>query len=135
MTRQMPCDARPHDIGVEGLGDVLDSSERGLGRRRQGPLVFEYEMALKSRTELSHEDAEGIVDYLCHVADRRRIYFLWRPFLRDPGDEMVLEVAVEAEADDIVTHNLRDFSGVEDQFGIRVITPGAFLTQLEAKEI
>lgn len=99
------------------------------------PLVFEYEMALKRRTELSHEDAEGIVDYLCHVADRRRIHFLWRPFLRDPGDEMVLEVAVEAEADHIVTHNVRDFTGVEDQFGIRLITPGAFLTQLEAKEI
>ena len=97
------------------------------------PLVLEYEMALKRRTDLSDENAERVVDYLCQVADRRRIYFLWRPFLRDPGDEMVLEVAVEAEAEFIVTHNARDFDGVEEQFGIRVITPGAFLEELEGE--
>lgn len=98
------------------------------------PLVLEYEMALKRSTELSEEDAEVIVDYLCQVADRRRIHFLWRPFLRDPADEMVLEVAVEAEAEVIVTHNVRDFEGVEEQFGIRVLNPGAFLEWLEAKD-
>lgn len=98
------------------------------------PLVLEYEMALKRRTDLSDENAERVVDYLCQVADRRRIYFLWRPFLRDPGDEMVLEVAVEAEAEFIVTHNARDFDGVEERFGIRVITPGAFLEELEGRD-
>ena len=98
------------------------------------PLVLEYEMALKRSTPLSDEDAEVIVDYICKVADRRRIHFLWRPFLKDPADEMVLEVAVESEAEVIVTHNLRDFEGVEERFGIRVLTPGAFLDWLEAKD-
>ena len=98
------------------------------------PLVLEYEMGLKRRTALSDEDAEVIVDYLCKVADRRRIHFLWRPFLKDPADEMVLEVAVEAEAEVIVTHNVRDFEGVEDRFGIGVLTPGALLELLEVRD-
>ena len=91
-------------------------------------------MALKRRTHLNEKDAESIVDYLCQVGDRRRIHFLWRPFLKDPADEMVLEVAVEAEAEIIVTHNVRDFDGVEERFGVRVLSPGAFLEWLEAKD-
>ena len=98
------------------------------------PLVLEYEMALKRSSPLSDQDAEVIVDYICKVADRRRIHFLWRPFLKDPADEMVLEVAVESEAEFIVTHNVRDFEGVEERFGIRVLNPGAFLNWLEAKD-
>jgi len=98
------------------------------------PLVLEYEMALKRSTELGERDAEVIVDYLCQVADRRRIHFLWRPFLRDPADEMVLEVAVEAEAEVVISHNVRDFEEVNERFGIRVLNPGAFLEWLEAKD-
>ena len=47
---------------------------------------------------------------------------------------MVLEVPVGAEAECIVTHNMRDFAGVEERFGIRVMRPGAFLLEMEAKE-
>jgi predicted nucleic acid-binding protein len=71
------------------------------------------------------------VDVLCEAGEKREIYFLWRPLLRDPKDEMVLEVAVEAQADTIVTHNVRDFKGVEERSGIRIATPGAFLLELE----
>jgi len=98
------------------------------------PLVLEYEMALKRETRLSHADVEAIVDYLCQNADRRPIYFLWRPFLRDPSDEMVLEVAVGGQAEFIVTHNVKDFAGVEDRFGIRVVRPGAFLAEMEGTQ-
>ena len=42
------------------------------------------------------------------VSEHRRIFFLWRPFLKDPKDDMVLELAVEAEVEYIVTHNLKD---------------------------
>ena len=98
------------------------------------PLVLEYEMALKRKTDLGEEDVEVMVDYFCEVADRRRIHFLWRPFLRDPADEMVLEVAVEAGAEIVVTHTVRDFSGVENQFGIRVLDPGTFLELLKEKD-
>jgi putative PIN family toxin of toxin-antitoxin system len=97
------------------------------------PLVLEYEMALKRTPGLDASAAEQIVDYLCEVGDKREIYFLWRPFLRDPKDEMVLEVAVEAGAEAIVTHNVRDFDGVEERFGIRVLRPGEFLLDLEVE--
>ena len=90
-------------------------------------------MALKRTPGLRSTDAEGMVDFLCEVGEKREIYFLWRPFLRDPKDEMVLEVAVEAEADAIVTHNVRDFKGVEERFGIRIVTPGTFLLELEGE--
>ncbi len=95
------------------------------------PLVLEYEMALKRGTVFAEDDIEQFLDYLCQVSERRQIHFLWRPFLRDPGDEMVLEVAVEGRADTIVTHNVRDFTGVEETFGIRILRPGAFLVELE----
>jgi putative PIN family toxin of toxin-antitoxin system len=95
------------------------------------PLVLEYEMALKRTPGLGASEAEQIVDYLCEVGDKREIYFLWRPFLRDPKDEMVLEVAVEARAEAVVTHNVRDFDGVEERFGIRVLRPGEFQLDLE----
>lgn len=87
-------------------------------------------MALRRRTEMPDADVDAIVDYLCRVGDRQAIYYLWRPFLRDPGDEMVLEVAVGGRADAIVSFNERDYRGVEEQFGIPVITPGAFLSSL-----
>ena len=95
------------------------------------PLAMEYEMALKRVPGLRPADVETMVDFLCEVGEKREIYFLWRPLLRDPKDEMVLEVAVEAQANAIVTHNVRDFKGVEKRFGIRILTPGAFLLELE----
>jgi putative PIN family toxin of toxin-antitoxin system len=97
------------------------------------PLAMEYEMALKRTPGLRSADAEGMVDFLCEMGEKREIYFLWRPFLRDSKDEMVLEVAVEAQADAIVTHNVRDFKGTEERFGIRIVTPGALLLELEGE--
>jgi putative PIN family toxin of toxin-antitoxin system len=95
------------------------------------PLVLEYEMALRRTPGLGASEAEQIVDYPCEVGDKPEIYFLWRPFLRDPKDEMVLEVAVEARAEAIVTHNVRVFDGVMDRFGIRVLKPGESLWDFE----
>ncbi|MDH5759723.1 MAG: PIN domain-containing protein [Gemmatimonadota bacterium] len=95
------------------------------------PLVLEYESALRRLGRVEDNRIDAVLDYLCVVGDLREIYYLWRPFLRDPGDEMVLEVAVGAHVSAIVTHNVRDFAGVEDRFGIRVIRPGAFLLELE----
>lgn len=94
------------------------------------PLVLEYEVALKRIKKLKSGDIDRVVDFLCRVGDQREIYFLWRPFLKDPKDEMVLEVAVSGRADAIVTHNIRDFEGTEKQFGIDVLSPGDFLLRL-----
>lgn len=60
--------------------------------------------------------------------------FLWRPRLRDASDEMVLEAAVNGNADAIVTFNVRDFAIVPRAFGIDVIRPGEVLKRLKDKE-
>lgn len=98
------------------------------------PLVLEYEMALRRVLGAKDERIEPVLDYLCQVADLREIFFLWRPFLRDAADEMVLEVAVGAQASAIVTHNVRDFEGVEERFGIRIVTPAEFLSEVRESQ-
>ncbi len=93
------------------------------------PLIVEYEDAARRiarEVGLTHADLDDILDYICSVGRRRQIHFLWRPFLKDPRDDHVLELAVEAGCGFTVTHNVRDFSGSE-QFGVRVVTPKAFL--------
>ncbi len=81
------------------------------------PLVLEYEAAAKSHSRtsgLSSSDIDAIIDYLCRVGQHYKVYYLWRPFLRDPKDDMVLELAVTSNAQSIVTFNTVDFkvSGV-----------------------
>ena len=93
------------------------------------PLVVEYEDEAKRIAReigLAYGDINDILDYICSVGRKRVIHFLWRPFLKDPQDDHVLELAVEAGCDFIVTHNVRDFSGSQ-QFGVRVVTPREFL--------
>ena len=96
------------------------------------PLVLEYEGAAKRISKLvglRYPDIDDIVDYICKVAEHREIYYLWRPFLKDPKDDMVLEVAVESGSEYIVTHNIRDFAGIE-QFGLEAITPRQLLEKI-----
>lgn len=98
------------------------------------PLVLEYEDAAKREARalgLRNEDIDDLLDYLCRVANRRKIFFLWRPFLKDPKDDLVLEVAVEAGCDFIISYNQRDFAG-SGRFGIEVLTPKQFLTMIGA---
>src|SRR3990172_9320509 len=80
------------------------------------PLIVEYEDAAKRIARefgLTHGDIDDILDYICSIAHRRKIHFLWRPFLKDPQDDHVLVLAVESGCNFIVTHNIRDFSGAE----------------------
>lgn len=94
------------------------------------PLVLEYEDAmLRHRSGLSTGDVRDIVDYVCSTARHQRVFFLWRPLLRDPNDDMVAEVAVAAGADAIVTHNRRDFLGVE-RFGLKIWSPQQLLERI-----
>ena len=93
------------------------------------PLAVEYEdVLLRQRSDLDLTRAEvgDFLDYLCRVANLHEVYFLWRPYLKDPKDEMVLELAVRARCPYIVTYNKRDFAGVE-RFGIEAVTAREFL--------
>jgi putative PIN family toxin of toxin-antitoxin system len=97
------------------------------------PLVLEYEEVAKryiAEIGLNDQDIDDILDYMCLVGNHCKIYFLWRPILHDPGDDMVLELAVEASCDYIVSFNERHFSPACKQFGINVIRPGELLREL-----
>lgn len=96
------------------------------------PLVLEYEAVAKrlsGQIPLGEIDIQDIIDYLCAVAHHHQVFYLWRPFLRDPKDDMVLELAVAAHCRFIITFNRHDFQGAE-QFGIQVVTPQEFLVQV-----
>ena len=100
------------------------------------PQILEWESVAKRQLEaarLSGEDIDDALDYVCSVAVRQKIFYLWRPFLKDPSDDMLLELAVASQAQHIVTFNIRHFFGVE-RFGIRAQTPRDFLRQLGALE-
>jgi hypothetical protein len=71
-------------------------------------------------------DALAFLRYLAGEAWLQDIFFLWRPFLPDPDDDMILELAFAANCRYIVTHNVRDFRGCEE-LGIEAVTPRDFL--------
>lgn len=78
---------------------------------------------------LTQRDIESFVDDICTISHLQKIHFLWRPFLKDAKDDMVLEVAVNASASPIITFNPKDFDGVKMRFGVDIMTPGEFLLQ------
>jgi len=92
-------------------------------------LVLEYEAVAKRMSKhigLTESDVEDVIDYICAVGKHRQVHFLWRPSLKDPSDDFILELAVESECNYIVTHNLRDFEGTE-KFKVKAIPPQELL--------
>jgi putative PIN family toxin of toxin-antitoxin system len=93
------------------------------------PLVLEYtEVLIRELPNLylNRDEVDDLIDFYCAVGMHHEIFFLWRPFLRDPKDEMILELAVKAGCESIITYNTRDFTGVE-QFGLKLLEPSEFL--------
>lgn len=72
------------------------------------------------------EDARRFLRYLASQSHLQEIHFLWRPFLSDSNDDLVLELAFAAGCRYIITHNIRDFRGSE-QLGIAAVSPRDFL--------
>ena len=96
------------------------------------PLVLEYEDALlrhASVTGLSRRDVDVVLEYFCSVAHLQTIFFLWRPLLPDPKDDLVLELAVAAGCRTVITYNVRDFRGGES-LGVSAQRPGPFLKSM-----
>ncbi len=98
------------------------------------PLYIEYQDVLTRKEHLTgsstKEEILAFLRYLCKMANRQRIFYLWRPWLKDPKDDMVLELAVASKSQFIITYNLKDFSNIQ-QFGIEAITPKDFLQMIE----
>jgi len=95
------------------------------------PLILEYEDVLsREYIPLDKEAITSVLDYFCKVSEHRKVHYLWRPLLKDPKDDHILELAVEAQCTAIVTYNKRDFEGAS-QFCLVVETPLEFLKRLE----
>jgi putative PIN family toxin of toxin-antitoxin system len=91
-------------------------------------LVLEYEAVLTRPEHLAAFSLTAgqigrLLDGLCSIAEHVDASNLWRPVLRDPDDEMVLETAAQGRADLLLTFNVRDFAGCE-RFGIEALSPG-----------
>lgn len=99
-------------------------------------LALEYEAVCceaehRLASGLSEQEVDVYVTALIALAEPVETHFLWRPQLRDPGDEMVLETAVNGRADALVTFNVRDFGPVPSAFGIEVLLPREALERIK----
>jgi hypothetical protein len=100
------------------------------------PLMLQYESVL---TRPEHLAAAGItladvgilLDALAAVVEPIRISYLWRPVLPDPGDDLVLETAVNGRADLVVTLNRRHFEPAVASFGLEILAPADAVRRLE----
>lgn len=99
-------------------------------------LVTEYEDVLTRDKNIekfknfSIDEVKEFIDGICLISNHQKINFLWRPFLRDSNNDMVLEVAFNSRADYIVTHNIKDFKGAKENFNIEIVTPKEFLLKI-----
>ena len=99
------------------------------------PLMLEYEDVLKrknmlDRSGLSNMDIDVLLNMIAKTSIHQISHFLWRPQWRDAKDEMVLETAINGEADAIITFNKADFESAIHNFGIKLLTSGEFLRSL-----
>ncbi|SMN00455.1 hypothetical protein SPONN_1697 [uncultured Candidatus Thioglobus sp.] len=95
-------------------------------------LVIEYqavftrnENLLKCKT--NKQEILKFIDDICLISQPQKINFIWRPFLKDSADDMVLETAFNAGAEYIITYNIKDFSNIENSFDIKICTAKDFL--------
>lgn len=96
------------------------------------PLFLEYEAVLKRPERqaahgLSSEQIDTLLAVWARFGVSVNLHYLWRPQLRDAGDEMVLETAVNGRADGLVTFNVQDFKPAASRFGIELLTPAQWL--------
>jgi len=116
---------------------LLGALDGGFQLLLSVPLILEYEAVL-SRPEhlaacgLSAAEIGRVLDDLAGIAKPVSLSFRWRPRLSDPDDDMVLETAVNGNADAIVTFNQREFEAAVRDFGCAVILPGAALGQIRS---
>jgi putative PIN family toxin of toxin-antitoxin system len=97
-------------------------------------LLFEYETVLKRPHQrqvqtLSEELLEDAIRGLAALIEPVHVDYQWKPQLRDPDDEMVLETATNGHAEAIITFNIGDFLPASTQFGLRIVTPGVIIRE------
>jgi putative PIN family toxin of toxin-antitoxin system len=131
------------NIVVAALRSPTGASAELLRMARRGELTLLLNVALALEYEATcrlpeHRLAAGLgldevgifVDAVLALAEPVETHFLWRPLLRDPDDERVLEAAVNGQAAAIVTFNRRDFGAAPARFGIDVLLPAEAIRRI-----
>lgn len=94
------------------------------------PLVLEYDDVLNRPQMLpsvfSKKEIGQFLDWIVFKSSHHRVHYLWRPFLPDPKDDLVLEAALASESRFIITFNLKDFREAKS-LGVTVLTPSEFI--------
>ena len=124
------------DAIVAAMRSPSGASAAIIRKARQGKvtlllsvsLAMEYEaVCVKPEHQLtaglSEQEVRIFVAAVIAIAEAVKIHYLWRPQLRDPSDEMVLETAVNGRANLLITFNVRDYGTAPARFGIEVMTP------------
>ena len=98
-------------------------------------LLLEYEAICRlpehhGAAGLTLQEVDAFLDVLVKLSEPVATYFRWRPQLSDPGDELVLEAAVNGRAAALVTFNHRDYRLIPARFGIELLYPGQALRRL-----
>ena len=99
-------------------------------------LLTEFEATLSrdelfARSRLDAAERSMLLDTFLALCEWTRVYFLWRPNLKDESDNHLIELAVAGDADVVVTRNLRDLRGAELRFEpLRILSPEDFLKEL-----
>jgi putative PIN family toxin of toxin-antitoxin system len=98
-------------------------------------LTLEYEAVCRRPQHrlaagLNHQGLDEFLNQLIDIAEPVSIGFIWRPLLEDPNDEMVLEAAVNGQADALVTFNRRHYGNAPSRFGIELLSPGEVLWRI-----
>jgi putative PIN family toxin of toxin-antitoxin system len=99
------------------------------------PLALEYEAVCQKSEHrlaagLNERQVDTFVNAVIAMAEPVETHFLWRPQLRDPNDEMVLEVAVNGRADALVTFNVRDYGEAPSLFGVDLLLPQTAIARI-----
>ena len=97
-------------------------------------LAYEYDDVLSRKlSEARWSKLQSVLGQLLSVAQYTNIYFSWRPTSPDPGDDLVIDCAMNAGAI-VVTSNIRDSQSAKESLGLRVMTPVQFLSRLASGE-
>jgi putative PIN family toxin of toxin-antitoxin system len=109
--------------------------------RREAIMLLSVALALEYETTCllaehrlaagaSERDVRNLIDALIGASEPVEVNYQWRPQLTDAGDEMVLEAAVNGQADAIVTFNHKDYAAAPSRFGIAVLSPSEALARI-----
>ena len=126
------------NVLVSGLRSPRGASYQMLSRLKDDrwqinlsvPLILEYETLLtreSANPNLDRPTIDCILDNICAITNHHKIFYVWRPVAKDPNDDFLIDLALKAQADYIITYNQKDLIPSTQRFGLQVVNPKEFL--------